>query len=251
MIVGESNKSTSLKKIDEQLDSITQKCLKYSSNEEKKHEMEKESEILAKKLQEEDKKEAENRRIIKEEKNRAKCKICYDLIDYQESYYMDSCEDIFHDECIKNFVHTNFENGKIPIKCPKCDSEILYSDLRNLLTDLDLQKYDTLAFKNHLDKNPDGYSFCPTPNCPYVFFWENDFSNDFSCPVCKKRYCLECKCEFHIGKTCKQHRKAQNKVLDEEFKNFAFGQKYKQCPNCHWWVEKISVFLKNISKNIG
>ena len=31
-----------------------------------------------------------------------------------------------------------------------------------------------------------------------------------------------------------------NEKNDQEFQNFVVGQKFKQCPSCRFWVEKVS-----------
>ena len=49
-------------------------------------------------------------------------------------------------------------------------------------------------------------SYCPTPDCKYVFIYDPalDFK-EFSCPVCSKRYCLDCRVEYHYNETCEEY----------------------------------------------
>lgn len=56
-----------------------------------------------------------------------------------------------------------------------------------------------------MEKNDKFVSWCPTPGCTAVFSHEGDLDN-YRCPVCKKHYCLSCRCEYHRGQTCAEYR---------------------------------------------
>ncbi len=77
-------------------------------------------------------------------------------------------------------------------------------------------------------------SWCPTPDCVFAFVYDAKSHKSFTCNLCKIRYCLECRVEYHEGRSCKQYRDG----TDEDFSKFAVGQKYKQCPGCRYWVSK-------------
>lgn len=81
-------------------------------------------------------------------------------------------------------------------------------------------------------------SWCPTPGCSAVFTFDEQLT-EYACPTCKNKYCLRCKCEFHTEFTCEEYKEVAK--LSENDKKFMFlvkGAKYKQCPNCKFWVEK-------------
>ncbi len=70
-----------------------------------------------------------------------------------------------------------------------------------------MEEYHEFSFKAYIDKNAAEISWCPTINCKYVFILDDknfEFvdTKDFTCPVCKKRYCLNCKVDYHNGQTC-------------------------------------------------
>ncbi len=80
-------------------------------------------------------------------------------------------------------------------------------DLRTFVDPETRQKWDEYSFKKAVEANPEDYSFCPTPDCKYVFVWEGRRdSNELRCPICSKHYCLNCRCEFHTGETCQEHQ---------------------------------------------
>ena len=80
--------------------------------------------------------------------------------------------------------------------------------------------------------------WCLSVNCEYIFCFEVGQST-FTCPLCVKTYCLDCRSQFHTGLTCKEYSKSREvPEEDEKFYEFAQGARYKQCPRCQYWVEK-------------
>lgn len=68
-------------------------------------------------------------------------------------------------------------------------------------------KWDEYTFKKVIESNPDDFSYCPTPDCPYVFVWEaGKDTNDYTCPQCQQHYCLNCRCVYHMGQSCKEYQ---------------------------------------------
>lgn len=73
-----------------------------------------------------------------------------------------------------------------------------------------------------------------------MFFYQPEDGVDFGCPLCKKRYCLKCKVDYHVGSTCEKYQEwaRENGLADELFGDFVQGHNFKQCPGCKAWVEK-------------
>lgn len=93
-------------------------------------------------------------------------------------------------------------------------------------------------FQVYVEHNNMDTQWCPTPGCQAVFAFDEALTN-YKCPTCKKHYCLRCKCEMHTGLNCEEYRSMAH--LNEDDKKFMIlvkGAKYKQCPNCKFWVEK-------------
>ncbi len=103
------------------------------------------------------------------------------------------------------------KDKKYPLRCPndKCKVELSMADISEFLDRADLLVYLDYSFKHEVEANPAMYSFCPTPDCTYVFVWDKDEDdNDFSCPVCEEHYCLSCRCIFHTDMTCEEYRRS-------------------------------------------
>jgi len=102
-----------------------------------------------------------------------------------------------------------------------------------------MEEYSNSTLSKFVENHSDTYSCCPTPDCPYLFFFtEGEF--DFQCQTCKKRYCLRCQVTYHAGSTCEDYRKwaKENGKAEELFSDFVVGAKFKMCPGCKKWVEK-------------
>ncbi|CAD8088656.1 unnamed protein product [Paramecium primaurelia] len=183
--------------------------------------------------------------IIDEDKyKQIDCQICLEKIVFKEMAPL-YCQHIFHQKCLNQYCVHQMGDKKIPIKCPsQCNQTIIYQDLIEVLDQKQLSEFQQLSFKAYVQSLGNQYSWCPTPNCTYVFIVEKSFQLD--CPVCQKKYCLECKIEYHNGFSCKEYQEKQKtqsrqkneKYFDDRFYSFIKGAKFKQCPQCKYWVEK-------------
>ena len=68
------------------------------------------------------------------------------------------------------------------------------------------------------ETNPDEVSFCPTPGCSYMCFYDiNVFHLD--CRLCKNSYLLKCKVEWHTNLTCEEYhneKKYEENMTEED-----------------------------------
>ncbi|CAD8106469.1 unnamed protein product [Paramecium primaurelia] len=145
----------------------------------------------------------------KEENIEIKCSICLDVIEYSQIIIL-KCSHQFHQMCINQHCLTQIQQRSFPINCPilECKQSIVYTDLKDILDDQDIQKYQQFTFKYYVETHNDEYSWCPTPDCQYVFIAGDIY---FSCPVCLKTYCLSCKAEYHHNLTCAEYLKNQKR----------------------------------------
>jgi len=153
------------------------------------------------------------------------------------------CGHEFCRDCLVDYLTMKISEKAIPIPCPfnGCTSNVSESDLHLLIEPKLMEKYEKFMLSNFIETNANDFSCCPTPNCPYLFYYEpGDF--DFKCPKCTKRYCLNCKVDYHVKSTCKMYQQwcVQNGQADDLFTNFVRGNKLKQCFKCKKFVQKVS-----------
>ena len=117
-------------------------------------------------------------------------------------FSLQTCQHIFHPNCLKQYLQVQVKDNKLPLVCPdpECKQEISDQDLRTLMSDAEYQKYQTYGINRALSLQGD-VSWCPTPDCKFAFvFQPGDAVLD--CPLCKKKYCLNCRVLYHEGLSC-------------------------------------------------
>ena len=132
------------------------------------------------------------------------------------------CKNHIHGKCLINYIETELNNNHFPIKCPICQNnqrhEINYKILLDslLLNDKDnlAKKLETISLNHLAQTNPEIVTFCPTPGCSYMCFFDKA-SYHLNCPLCMKSYCLKCKTEWHDNLTCEQYQYQKNKKAEE------------------------------------
>jgi ariadne-1 len=153
-------------------------------------------------------------RLKKLKGKKTECEICFELINTSDIRLLDKCEHLYHPQCLVQYFTAMIEERRLPLNCPLCRTEVTAVDVKKLLSSEYVRKWEDYSFKLMVEVNPKDYSHCPTPDCPYVFIWEEGKdTNLFDCPKCKNSYCLNCKCNYHKGLTCTQYRKSKEFVV--------------------------------------
>ncbi|EFA80632.1 hypothetical protein PPL_06215 [Heterostelium album PN500] len=168
------------------------------------------------------------------------CPICLCDIDNQDYHQLSRCKHEFCRECLQKYIVNSIQEKKYPLKCPclKCDIEIGTTDLE-ILVDLSIAEtfYD-YAKEKAIDKDNNSF-YCLTPDCKGIYFRVEGDPFTFDCEICNMQYCLKCKDIDHGEMTCEQWRIESGQVCDSLFQDYANSQKFKKCPSCTNWVEKI------------
>jgi len=191
------------------------------------------NEIMVQQLALEEKFEQEKTRIEKEKQDNegVLCNICLlDLYDKDEDvYFMDVCVHNYHESCLSEYLNNQFQERKFPVRCPDpdCEAEFTAADLKELMTEENVEKFYEAALDEFIKKNAKDMLYCPGPNCTFAFILSPG-QDSLDCPICKTEYCLKCQTYQHQGRDCQ----------DNGFISFAANKGYKACPSCKFWVEK-------------
>lgn len=134
------------------------------------------------------------------------CKICLTDIEINPDLNPLECGHFFHPECLAQFFEGKILEKSFPLICPEveCKKDVHPSDLKGRISAELLEKFSDFTLKNLVEMNPETYSCCPTPDCPFMFEFDNTNGMDFICSFCKKHYCLACRVIFHKDMTCKE-----------------------------------------------
>ncbi|KAL6070020.1 Nuclear export mediator factor [Balamuthia mandrillaris] len=185
------------------------------------------------------------------------CPVCMDDVECGDAHSLARCHHTYCKLCLQQYFMTKVSSKEFPILCPdpKCKTEVLPTDAKAVLDEDSLDKFERFSLSAMVEKNQDMYSCCPTPGCSYVFVWMKGDDPHFRCEKCRKHYCLSCKTEWHKELSCLQMRRSAewallNMKADALFEELVTGRKYKQCPECRFWVGK-SVGCNSMSCRCG
>jgi len=173
------------------------------------------------------------------------CTICLEERDADFFHTLSSCQHSFCRDCLGEHLTTKLGergvDGAAP-QCPQvdCKAEIPATEMELLVDAALVEKYTESSLQTFIACHGDDYACCPTPDCPYLFFYTKGQDTDFKCPQCGKRYCLQCRVEYHMGANCEEYQRwsLSNGQSDDLFGELVIGQKMKQCARCRNWIQK-------------
>lgn len=142
----------------------------------------------------------EEKRREKDERDNS-CTICYEPL-FQNGVdgqtHLKNCSCVLHLDCIRPHIEALLQRNQLEFTCPNanCLKIISPSDLNQILTLQEMNRYNNISVSKAVDGDKD-MCWCFTPGCTYAFI--NDQADRFSCPICNKDYCVNCKVEFHVN----------------------------------------------------
>ena len=146
------------------------------------------------------------------------------------------CKDCFQGQC------KAADSSSIPLKCfgdqGKCGQPITLLDLGGNLPSESFEALLSISFDGHLQKHPDEYQYCPSPDCPMIYTVTTDGTTK-SCPACMTTICTTCQTVNHDGITCEESRY----MVSDDYKAFQtwkMENDARDCPGCKTAIEKIS-----------
>jgi len=99
------------------------------------------------------------------------CKICMETLDQDEIspvFPLSSCEHVFHQECLAEYLNAKIDAQEFPMICPDGDcvheGNIADVDVKEIITDLRYEKFTKFALNQAVDVQKD-MSWCPTADC--------------------------------------------------------------------------------------
>jgi len=169
------------------------------------------------------------------------CPVCYDTID--EPYRL-GCGHAYCHGCLRHFLVTAPDTKQFPLSCMgdegKCGVPVPLPVIHRFLVPAQVKRLLEVSFLDHIDRHPDKFKYCTTPDCPEIYSLETEYGGGiFRCRLCFVSACVSCG-EDHEGFSCEEwkiHRdpEAQERMLE----GWAEGSKdVKKCPECKILIEK-------------
>mmetsp|Transcript_41557 Transcript_41557/g.36921 ORF Transcript_41557/g.36921 Transcript_41557/m.36921 type:complete len:125 (-) Transcript_41557:552-926(-) len=115
---------------------------------------------------------------------------------------IESCGHKYHKSCLIPSIKGAINKGNSKVGCLSngCNSVISNEEIFELLGDkysakLKLLERPAASKTQYMNSNAE-LSCCPNPSCNYKFHYNGQ--SDFTCPACLKKYCLDCRVEYHL-----------------------------------------------------
>jgi IBR domain, a half RING-finger domain/Zinc finger, C3HC4 type (RING finger) len=169
-----------------------------------------------------------------------KCPICFD--DVENSFRL-ACGHACCNGCLRHFLTTAYNTKLFPLSCigndGTCGRLISIPTIEIFLLPAQANTLLDLSFQDYLDRHPQEFKYCPTPDCPQIYRLEEG-KGVVHCPSCFGTCCVSCHGEDHEGFSCEEwklHRdpEVQERLLMDWVKENANVNK---CPSCGALIEK-------------
>ena len=164
------------------------------------------------------------------------CPICFRNLGENKRLILNNCGHYFCKNCWYNYLKAKILENKLNfIKCLdyECDERIPDDMIINIISKNEklLEKYNLYSLKLEIINNPNK-KFCPYPNCN-SFLTKNKDKN-IKNVKCENghEFCFICLNEPHNNKLCNE------KIDDNNIKEYAKNKFIKKCPNCGTYTEK-------------
>jgi hypothetical protein len=105
---------------------------------------------------------------------------------------LDSCDHVFHEDCLKEYLEMKIQNKDDVILCPdaKCKIPMVVEDMTAVLGEEKMEAYYAFTLDKAVD-GKEGFMWCLTKGCEYVFAYslekeegDDEVATDYECPKC-------------------------------------------------------------------
>ncbi|KAF5362802.1 hypothetical protein D9757_013670 [Collybiopsis confluens] len=169
------------------------------------------------------------------------CPICLDEVSVPVQL---GCGHEYCSTCLHHFFTAEVKN--FPIVClgndTRCMKPIALPIIQEFLTENQFNTLLETAFAQYIEKNPNLFRYCPTPDCERLYRCAASDSLDsqtqaidLCCPSCFCEICSRCNEEVHEGMTCRERQQAGQEELNSDW---AVKMGAKKCTKCGVWIEK-------------
>ena len=171
------------------------------------------------------------------------CSVCLTPVEEpKELFRLECCGHAFHTDCIAMQVKP--DTLTFPVQCADkdCSKDLVLKDFENLQKQLNfrLKELVSASLKNHMEKNRDTYTNCPTPDCRMIYAIATDEGKPFTCSDCAVVTCTKCHKQYHTGISCEMYSAGQPKTDEEMLEEWIQEDptNRKKCPKCSTPIEK-------------
>ena len=170
------------------------------------------------------------------------CPLCFE--EPTQSFPL-MCQHVYCTGCLKHMLISATDGKSIPICCigdqGRCNTPISLPVIERFISPVRLTQMLENSFRVYLERHPNEYRFCPTPDCTQIYRVSMEDSAVIQCPACLIETCSHCHKSPHRGLTCEENTLIGSKSGQELLlERWAKGHpNVKKCPDCGVFIEKI------------
>ncbi|KAF5732087.1 E3 ubiquitin-protein ligase [Tripterygium wilfordii] len=178
------------------------------------------------------------------ESSQSFCTICLDVKLHGEMFVSHSCTHTFCTDCISQYVATKIQENISMVKCPdlNCKGILEPQNCREIVPAEVFDRWENTLCESLVLGSQKFY--CPFGDCSALLVDDGGVTVTSSeCPNCRRLFCAQCKVAWHAGMTCSEFEKfkgGESKKEDKMVMKLVKKKKWKRCPNCSFYVDKIS-----------
>ncbi|KAF5801375.1 putative transcription factor C2H2 family [Helianthus annuus] len=173
------------------------------------------------------------------------CGICMDTKTASEMFDNTGiCNHLFCSDCIRQHVAVKIKENLTKVKCPdpSCKGVIGPEACRSIVPKEVLERWESILCESVIMESQKFY--CPFKDCSAMLVDDGGVVvTQSECPNCNRLFCAQCKVAWHCGISCVEFqslKKDERNPNDILLMNLAKEKRWKRCPNCKRFVEKVS-----------
>ncbi|XP_024967181.1 probable E3 ubiquitin-protein ligase ARI9 [Cynara cardunculus var. scolymus] len=148
-------------------------------------------------------------------------------------------------DCIRGHVAAKIKENITQVKCPhlQCKGLIGPEICRSIVPKEVLERWENSLCESMILAS-EKITYCPFKDCSAMLVDDGAETVTSSvCPNCNRLFCASCNVVWHSGFDCNEFRglkKGEKDPEDLKLMDLAKRKKWKRCPNCKYFVEKVS-----------
>lgn len=172
------------------------------------------------------------------------CGICMEAKPVEKMFENPNCSHSFCVNCVGKFVAVKVQENRSTVNCPypKCNGIWEPYDCSSFIPKDLLDRWENAVCENTVLSSEKFY--CPFKDCSAMLVNDEKEAvvTSSECPHCHRLFCAECMVSWHAGVDCKEFQSLKDGERGREdilAMELAKNKKWKRCPKCSFYVERI------------
>ena len=172
------------------------------------------------------------------------CEICAEMREVDEMFRSGKCCHTFCSYCISKHVAVKIQESVRMVTCPalSCEGVLEVDDCRGIVAREVMEKWEEVSCESIIAASQRFY--CPFRDCSAMLVDDNggEVIRESECPVCRRLFCATCYVPWHSGVGCEEYQMMNEDEKGREdlmLRELAQEKKWRRCPQCKFYVEKI------------